>query len=151
MNLHESITTVYDRQHKLFGRLVRMCFTFAGCYWIVIYIFQWLSLIDHDQLRDFRSGQTIIYFILLSLWGVEYLREARRLKQLIRRSEELDVRVSQVTLNDIFPLAGSFAILHPIGSSSSGHWVFPVLNIAGLAVAVFLIAQRYIVALSAVL
>ncbi|HBB26353.1 MAG TPA: hypothetical protein DCZ59_08825 [Bacteroidetes bacterium] len=150
MNLHPSVTTVYDPQHALFGRLVRLCFSFAGCYWILIYALQWLSLIDHDQLRDFRSGQTMIYFILLSLWGIEYLRETRRLKLLIRRSEELDVRVSKVELNDLSPKTGSFAILHPVGPGSSAiAWVFPVLNVTGLAVALYLIAQRYIVAISA--
>jgi len=128
-----------------------MCFTFAGCYWIVIYLLQWLSLIDHDQLRDFRSGQTMIYFILLSLWGIEYLRETRRLKLLIRRSEELDVCVSRVTLNDLHPKIGGFAILRPIGASSVRGWVFPFLNITGLAVAVYLIVQRYVAAISAVL
>ncbi|MFN4909524.1 MAG: hypothetical protein ACK47W_08670 [Bacteroidota bacterium] len=151
MKLDASIAQVYEPQHALFGRLVRMCFTFAGCYWIVIYLLQWLSLIDHDQLRDFRSGQTMIYFILLSLWGIEYLRETRRLKLLIRRSEELDVCVSRVTLSDLHPKIGGFAILRPIGASSVRGWVFPFLNITGLAVAVYLIVQRYVAAISAVL
>lgn len=128
-----------------------MCFTFAGCYWIVIYLLQWLSMIDHEQLRDFRSGQTLIYFILLSLWGVEYLRETRRLKLLIRRSEELDVRVSRLTLSDLHPKTGGFAILRPVGAPSAKQWIFPMLNITGLTMAVYLIAQRYAAAILAVL
>jgi hypothetical protein len=151
MKLDTSFAQVYEPQHALFGRLVRMCFTFAGCYWIVIYLLQWLLLIDHEQLRDFRSGQTLIYFILLSLWGVEYLRETRRLKLLIRRSEELDVCVSRVTLSELHSKTGGFAILRPIGASSVRGWVFPFLNITGLAVAVYLIVQRYVAAISAVL
>jgi hypothetical protein len=151
MKLDTSFAQVYEPQHALFGRLVRMCFTFAGCYWIVIYLLQWLLLIDQDQLRDFRSGQTLIYFILLSLWGVEYLRETRRLKQLIRRSEELDVRVSRISLSDLHPRTGSFAILRPVGVLSAKQWIFPVLNITGLALAVYLIVQRYAAAIIAVL
>jgi len=148
MHLHETLTTVYDPQHRLFGRLIRLCFSFAGCFWILIYGMQLLALIDHEQLRDLRSGQTMIYFILLSLWGIEYLRETRRLKLLIRRSEELGVAVSAVSTMDIAPRTGSFAILHPIASSSATHWIFPVLNVTGMSVALYLITQRYIAALS---
>lgn len=149
MHLHETLIKVYDPQHRLFGRLIRLCFSFAGCFWVLIYGMQWLALIDHEQLRDLRSGQTMIYFILLSLWGIEYLRETRRLKHLIRRSEELGVAVSAVSTMDISPRTGSFVILHPIAPSSGiTHWVFPVINIGGLGVALYLIAQRYIAALS---
>ena len=78
MHLHETLTKTYEPQHRLFGRLIRLCFSFAGCFWILIYGMQWLALIDHDALRDLRSGQTMIYFILLSLWGIEYLRETSK-------------------------------------------------------------------------
>lgn len=149
MQLHETLTTVYDPQHRLFGRLIRLCFSFAGCFWILIYGMHWLALIDHEQLRDLRSGQTMIYFILLSLWGIEYLRETRRLKLLIRRSEELGVAVSAVSSTDIAPRLGGFVILRPIAPSSSlTHYVFPVINVSGLGLALYLIAQRYIAALS---
>ncbi|MBU3678114.1 MAG: hypothetical protein FGM32_00715 [Candidatus Kapabacteria bacterium] len=144
-----SLAAVYEPQHRLFGRLIRLCFSFAGCYWILIYGMQWRSMVDHDQLRELRSGQTLIYFILLSLWGIEYLREARRLKLLIRRSEELGVPVSNVSVSNISHGTGSFAVLHPIAPSTASHWTFPVLNAVGLAVALYLIAQRYIAALTA--
>ncbi|MFM8771359.1 MAG: hypothetical protein ACKOE4_04970 [Candidatus Kapaibacterium sp.] len=144
-----SLAAVYEPQHRLFGRLIRLCFTFAGCYWILIYSMQWLSMVDHDQLRELRSGQTLIYFILLSIWGIEYLREARRLKYLIRRSEELGVAVSCVSLSDISSGSGSFAVLRPIAHSSVGSWTFPVINVTGLAVALYLISHRYIAAFMA--
>lgn len=144
-----SLTAVYEPQHRLFGRLIRLCFTFAGCYWILIYGMQWLSMVDHDQLRELRSGQTLIYFILLSLWGIEYLRETRRLKHLIRRSEELGVAVSRVSVSDISSGSGSFAVLRPIAPSSVRNWTFPVINAMGLAIAIYLIAHRYIAALTA--
>lgn len=149
MTLHPSLSLVYEPQYKLFARVLRLNFSFAGCFWVLIYGMQWLSLVDHEQLRELRSGQTMIYFILLSLWGIEYLRETRRLKHLIRRSEELGVAVSAVSTIDISPRTGSFVILHPIAPSSGiTHWVFPVINIGGLGVALYLIAQRYIAALS---
>jgi hypothetical protein len=148
MHLHETLTKTYEPQHRLFGRLIRLCFSFAGCFWILIYGMQWLALIDHDALRDLRSGQTMIYFILLSLWGIEYLRETRRLKLLIRRSEDLDVAVSSVSLSDVTPHTRSFAVLYPIAPSPLIHWLFPVVNAGGLGMALYLITQRYIAALS---
>lgn len=148
MQLHATLAQVYDRQHQLFGRLIRLCFSFAGCFWIVIYGMQWLSLISVDQLRNLRSGQTMIYFILLSLWGIEYLRETRRLKLLIRRSDDLNVAVSSVSLADILPRTGAFAVLYPIAPLSTSHWFFPALNVTGLIVSLYLICQRYIAALS---
>lgn len=146
---HPSLASAYEPQQRHFGRAIRACFTLAGCYWIVIYAMQWLGMIDHDQLRELRAGQTMIYFILLSLWGVEYLRESRRLKRVIARSEELGVAVSRISTDDLSPSLGTFAILHPIAPSSMSAWIFPILNIAGLVVAAILIAQRYVAAFSA--
>ncbi len=143
MKLDPTISSVYTAQQQRFARLIRMSFTIAGCYWIVIYVMNWLSVIDHDQLRDLRSGQTLIYFVLLSLWGVEYLREVRRLKVLIATSEELARPVSAVTLIDIASSANAFSILAPTVPSAWPAWIFPILNIGGLIAAATLIIARY--------
>ncbi|MBU3699960.1 MAG: hypothetical protein FGM33_08125 [Candidatus Kapabacteria bacterium] len=141
-----TLSTRYEPQQKLFGRLIRLCFSLAGVYWIVIYAMHWAGSIDAEELRQLRSGQTMIYFVLLTLWGLEYMREVRRLKGLIRRSHELGVPVSHVTLNDVMPMAGSFAVLYPIAPYPASAWIFPIMNIAGLIAAAILIAGRYVAA-----
>lgn len=144
--LEPTLSARYEPQQKLFGRFIRLCFSLAGTYWIVIYVMQWTGSIDAEQLRELRSGQTMIYFVLLTLWGMEYMREVRRLKGLIRRSHELGVAVSEVTLEHIRPMAASFAVLYPIAPSPVSAWIFPIMNIAGLIAAAVLIAGRYLAA-----
>lgn len=148
MKLDPTISSVYSAQQQRFARLIRLSFTIAGCYWIVIYAMNWSSAIDHDQLRDLRSGQTLIYFILLSLWGIEYLREVRRLKVLIAKSEELARPVSTITLAEVSASANNFSILAPVISLTFSSWIFPILNIGGLLAAASLIIARYAAALA---
>lgn len=146
--LHASFAP-YIKQQQMFSRRIKWLFGCAGSYWILIYGFQVLQWIDHETLKNLRSGQTMIYFVLLTLWGMEYMRETRRLKKLIAIADAAGIRVQDVELSQV-PSPGSvLTVLWPLGSGAAAY-VFAVINAGGLLLAGVLIAMRYIAALDAI-
>lgn len=82
-----------------------------------------------------------MYFILLTLWGLEYMREVRRLKALIALAESTNTAVRDVEISQLAADTSRFGVLRPAGAK--GSYLFPVINIVGLATAAVLILARY--------
>lgn len=141
--LNTSIQSWYAPQKKLFRRIISLLFTFAGIYWLIIYGLMAADLLGSDDLVKLRSGQTIIYFILLTLWGVEYLREASRLKAIINASNEMECAADQVQSGHVAESIASFAIISGF-SGAAKTWILPALNLAGLAISAALILLQYV-------
>jgi hypothetical protein len=134
-----SIEAPYNTQKRLFKRLISMAFTLAGIYWLFIYGAEWASLIDAEERTSLRSGQTIIYFILLTLWGVEYLRESKRLSHVIEVANGLGVTPQDVSMEQL-TRKGAFSVLRPIKGSSP---LMPAVNWLGLVISAVLIVMQY--------
>lgn len=141
--LHSSFAP-YQRQQRLFSRIIKSLFGAAGCFWIVIYTLHFLGHVDHTELASLRGGQTAVYFILLTLWGLEYMREVRRYKALIALAENLHAAVRDVEISQLSNISSTFAVLGPVGPG--GSYVFPAINVIGLVTAAMLIVMRYVAA-----
>lgn len=141
--LNTSIETWYSPQKRLFRRVVSLCFTFAGIYWLIIYGLVAADMLSVDELKALRGGQTMIYFILLTIWGVEYLREARRLKNVITLSNELGCPPQDIQAGQIGNTIGSFAIISGF-SGAPKTWIIPGANLLGLTVSASLILIQYL-------
>jgi len=107
---------------------------------------QW---IDHETLRSLRGGQTMIYFVLLTLWGMEYMRESKRLKKLIVIADASGCQVHDVTFSQIPAPGALFTVLRPVEPTAAAY-VFTAVNIGGLVLAGYLIGMRYFAAFSAI-
>jgi len=142
MLLHESISSFYDLQKKQFDRIVRLSFTAAGTYWLVIYALRALDILEVSQLAQLRAGQTWVYFLLLTAWGVESLREAKRYKAVVRVSNDECRLPNEVSMTDLGKESRSFAITRPLPSDSRSR-VMPLVNILLLFLSVVLIAKQY--------
>ncbi len=118
---------------KLFRTLLKSLFTAAGIYWLFIYGLDAAGQITHDELAILRGGQTLIYFILLSLWGVDYMREAKMLRRVLESGGDIT--------------SASYAVLTGT-SGSATSWILPLLNITGLLVSTILIVKQYVVLFS---
>jgi hypothetical protein len=146
--LHASFAP-YLRQQRLFSRPVKWLFACAGCYWILIYGFQVLGWIDHEMLKTLRGGQTMIYFVLLTLWGMEYMRETKRLKKLIMIANSTGKPVQDIELSQLSSPGSMLTILWPLGPSAAAY-VFTLINVGGLLLASTLIILRYIAAFNSI-
>ena len=93
----------------------------------------------HDHLRE---GQTVIYFILLTLWGLDYMREQKRLGAVIAAANELRVAPDVVQLSDLASKASLFTMLRPRGSGWGA--ILPVFFTVGLIAGWVQIVRQYI-------
>lgn len=144
--LNPTLRDLYVVERKRFKRMLTLCFSMAGLYWFVIY-----AIVGFDLTSDpaanalaLRSGQTVIYLILMTLWGVDYLREERRLKIVIETANGRDTKPDAVMASDIDgKRLGAFSILRPKGTGKA-PFVMPLVNLAGLACAAWLIVMQYV-------
>lgn len=146
--LHTSFAP-YLTQQRVFSRVIKLLFAAAGCYWIVIYGFQVLGWIDHLTLKTLRDGQTMIYFVLLTLWGMEYMRETKRLKKIISVADASGSRVHDLALSQVPSLGSTLTILWPLGSGPAAM-IYTLINIGGLILAATLICLRYFAAFKSI-
>lgn len=140
--LHPSIGTSYTVQKKRFRRLISLWFSAAGMYWLAMYGAELSGAISMDDMQSLRTGQTVIYFILLTLWGMEYLRESRRLALVIMKANERHVSPDEVQASELALQLHWFGILRTVGTGL-GAKIVPTLNILGLAISLGLIAAQY--------
>ena len=140
---HSSIANSYDRQQRLFKRLISLAFSLAGVYWLVMYGLQWSGHLSHADIQVLRSGQSIIYFVLLTLWGVEYLRESRRLKAAWAVANERRCPPQDVTAEDLRDTSPSFGVLWPVGFGKRS-FVLPAVNWIGLVASTIMIGLQYL-------
>ncbi len=136
--LHHTIADRYLRQRTIYGRLLRMCFAFAGMFWIVIYL---QPLESHETLR---SGQSIIYFILMTIWGLDYMREQRRLTVVINAANQRGIPPSELEFAAVADRASLFVMLIP--SRGIAGVIFPIIFTAGLLSAYILVILQYLMA-----
>jgi hypothetical protein len=120
-----------------------MAFTLAGFYWLFMYGFEMAGWISLDQTQTLRSGQTIIYFILLGAWGLEYLREARRLGILMETANSMGLPPEKISAVDLSGTKASFDVLMRARIARSS-FLMPVLNIGALAISYYLVVKQYV-------
>lgn len=134
--LHTSISSLYVGQRKIYTQVLRLCFTLAGLYWIAIYL---LPLEKHAPLR---TGQSVIYFFLMTLWGLDYLREQRRLTVIIKAANAKEVPPYAVEFADVAAHDSLFTMLR----FRRGLWgiFIPLIFGLGLSTAIVLVVLQYV-------
>lgn len=128
MALHSSIASIADPPQRLLKLLLRVCFSIAGCLWILAYTMHFST---EEVLTSFRLDQYQIYLVLLTLWGYQAKREARRMKAIIDVSESLSKPADAVTLEELSAAGGLryFGVFQRISKQQS---LFPVMLSIGL-------------------
>jgi len=144
--LHTSITELYQPQRTIFKRIVTMSFALAGVYWFVIYGISFGSAASdaHDVARALRSGQTLIYFTLLFVWGLDYFREQQRLRLIIDLATVKALPPDRITREDVVDRLHLFSVFTFTDKDRSRFaWVVPCVNVVGLAVSTVLILLQW--------
>lgn len=134
--LHPSIASRYVVHRGYYLRLLRLCFALAGTYWIIIY------LLPEEHHIALRSGQTVIYFILMTLWGLDYMREQRRLALVITTANARHVPPNEIVFDEVAQRASLFTMLRPVGGFAGT--LLPILFLVGLLVAYALVILQYV-------
>jgi hypothetical protein len=140
---HPSIQDAFARQASLFQRWLQMSFAAAGIFWIVLYIAQYTTSMEQTAYANARAAQTPIYFILLTLWGIFYLRTAAALRCVAQISNERSTVFSAVQLAQIPPEQ-----LHMFGTMvratpTRRGYIMPSVNVVLLVASNVLIILQY--------
>jgi len=138
--LHATINELYSPQKNTFRRLINSAFALAGTFWIIIYALRWLDLITEEAISSLRHGQTLPYFVLLSLWGTEFMREAKRYKCIIALANSKNIAPQLVTKPDLGVALAQFSVLKPLAGRS---WIITSINVMGLAAGYGLVLNQY--------
>jgi hypothetical protein len=138
--LHPTIADRYVKERTMYGRLLRMAFSFAGIFWFLLYA------LPHAEHEAIRSDQTVIYFVLLTLWGLDYMREQRRLTFVITEANAKQVSPEKITLDDVAARASWFTMVTPRGGGAG--LIMPIFFGVGIVVAYILIVLQYIQAIA---
>ncbi len=137
--LHETIASRYETQRRLYGRILRILFAFTGMFWIFIYVAPGLTT---DSIRTLRGGQTLVYFVLLTVWGLDYMREERRLGAVVRAANLMGRAPQQVTMSDVKAKPSLFTMVFPPTGTSWSVW--NVIFGLGLVAGATLMVLQYI-------
>lgn len=122
MTIHPSVAELTDSDSRRMKSVLRTSFAIAGCLWIVAYTLHFSS---SDVMTAFRLDQYQIYLVLLTLWGYQAKREAKRFAVLMRLSTESDIAVASVTSERIDE-SGDLGAFDVFVRRSNGSW-FPVV------------------------
>lgn len=126
-------------------------FFLAGMFWLVIYGFRWANTISAEELTMLRSAQSPIYFVLMTLWGIGYLRQAARLRLLAAIGNAARKPINEITLREI-----PESKLHLLGelyaiTTSLRAYVMPTFNLILLVLTGYLVVAQYTRAVSLLL
>jgi len=134
--LHPSIESRFRTQRRQYGRALRILFGLTGVYWIFIYVVPGLTALDIARLR---INQTPVYFVLLTIWGLDYLREERRLGAIVKAANRLSVAPHEVTMQEPELKPTLFTMVIPPTGTSWSIWnlVFAIGMTAGAVLIVF--------------
>lgn len=91
----------------------------------------------------------MIYFVLLTLWGMEYMRETKRLKKLIMIANSTGKPVQDIEVSQLSSPGSMLTILWPLGPGAMAY-VFTLINVGGLLLASTLIILRYLAAFNSI-
>ncbi len=138
--LHSSLSSLYVAQRRTYTRLLRFCFAFAGIFWFLLYA------LPPDSHTTLRSTQSVIYFVLMTLWGLDYMREQRRLSVIIELANSKNIPPNAVTADHLGSRVSMFTMLRPTGNLRTS--VLPVVFTIGILAAGCLILWQYVRAIT---
>lgn len=137
--LHHSIASRYVAQRRVYGKILRALFAITGLYWIFIYVLPSLSELE---VLNLRGGQTMVYFVLLTVWGLDYLREERRLGAVINAANRLSTIPNLVTMADLGTKQTLFTMVVPPRGTPWTLW--NVIFATGITAGAVLMIWQYV-------
>ena len=134
----DSVRSLYEPQRNRLKRITSLLFACAGCLWFILYLPE--SIMPFQGHEMFKLKQYQVYVVLLTLWGLDFRREHKRLDFIVRKARELNKDVSLITKDDITEALHLFEVFTLI-PGSKGYHIALLLNwiccLAGLGLLLF--------------
>ncbi len=130
----ESIRDLYEAKRNRLKRITSMLFACAGCLWFFLYLPE--SVLPFQGHEEFKLKQYQIYVVLMTLWGLDFRREFKRIDFIARKSHELKKDIASIDSNDIKDSLHLFEVYSFLPGAKGYHiaviinWIFCMLGIA---------------------
>jgi hypothetical protein len=128
----DSIRDLYEAKRKRMKRITSLLFGTAGCLWFVLYLPE--SILPFQGHEAFKLKQYQIYVVLMTLWGLDYMREFKRIDILARTSHSLKKDITLIDKDDIADHLNVFEVYSFLPGAKGYHiaviinWVFALLG-----------------------
>jgi len=97
--IQPDLSELFEPSRKLLRRILMTLFSIAGLSWFLLFLpNSAISQAKHDL---FKANQFQLYLFLLTLWGYDFRRQAKRLEWLIVFSSSIGKPIQQITKEDI--------------------------------------------------
>jgi hypothetical protein len=129
----ESIRVLYESKRNRLKRITSLLFASAGCLWFFLYLPE--SIMPFQGHEAFKLKQYQIYVVLMTLWGLDFRREFKRIDFIARKSHELKKDIMQIDSNDIKDSLHLFEVYTFLPGAKGYHiaviinWIFCMLGI----------------------
>lgn len=98
-SIQPELAVLFEPQRKLLRKVLMTFFSIAGLSWFLLLLPS--STIDQAKHDIFKANQYQLYLMLLTLWGYDFRRQAKRLEWLVDFSASLGVPINKVSKEDI--------------------------------------------------
>ena len=132
--ISESIRVLYESKRNRLKRITSLLFACAGCLWFFLYLPE--SVLPFQGHEEFKLKQYQIYVVLMTLWGLDFRREFKRIDFIARKSHELKKDIASIDSNDIKDSLHLFEVYSFLPGAKGYHiaviinWIFCMLGIA---------------------
>jgi len=129
----DSIRGLYESKRNRLKRITSLLFACAGCLWFFLYLPE--SVLPFQGHEAFKLKQYQIYVVLLTLWGLDFRREFKRIEFIARTSHTLNKDITQVDSIDINDSMHLFEVYTFLPGAKGYHvaviinWIFCLLGI----------------------
>lgn len=121
----ESIRALYETKRKRLKRITSLLFAIAGCLWFFLYLPE--SIMPFQGHEAFKLKQYQIYVVLMTLWGLDFRREFKRVDMIARISHALQKDITLVDKDDIAEHIHLFEV-YTILPGSKGYHIAVFIN-----------------------
>ncbi|MBS1537740.1 MAG: hypothetical protein JST20_08340 [Bacteroidetes bacterium] len=97
--IQPELSALFEPSRKLLRRILMTLFSIAGLSWFLLLLPN--SAISQAKHDTFKANQYQLYLLLLTLWGYDFRRQAKRLEWLIVFSLSIGKPVELITKEDI--------------------------------------------------
>ena len=141
----ESVRVLYEAKRNRLKRITSLLFACAGCLWFFLYLPE--SILPFQGHEAFKLKQYQIYVVLMTLWGLDFRREYKRIEFIARKSHELKKDITSIDSNDIEDSLHLFEVYSFLPGAKGYHiaviinWIFCLLGIGLLISQINLLLQ----------
>lgn len=141
----ESIRVLYEAKRNRLKRITSLLFACAGCLWFFLYLPE--SILPFQGHEAFKLKQYQIYVVLMTLWGLDFRREYKRIEFIARKSHELKKDIVSIDHTDIKDSLHLFEVYSFLPGAKGYHiaviinWIFCILGIGLLISQINLLLQ----------